>query len=148
MTSPLPTNVRATNWSADPDKGAEEHREWHDVGHARGNSRLAKYQASFNEVPRISEVSRVYGIPGKALRFLTDTRTIANGFLFVVPFVVEADTVVDAYECFLNTEAQPAAPCSSASTRPSRSTTTPPRAWSPARPPTRGRTKPQPDRRS
>lgn len=35
MTTPLPTNVAATDWNADPDKGAVEHRVWHDRLHAQ-----------------------------------------------------------------------------------------------------------------
>lgn len=37
MTTPLPINVDATDWTVDPDKGAVEHRQWHDRLHGAAN---------------------------------------------------------------------------------------------------------------
>lgn len=39
--TPLPVNVDATDWSQDPDKGANEHRQWHDRLHLRATHHRA-----------------------------------------------------------------------------------------------------------
>lgn len=45
MTTPLPINVAATNWDADADKGAVEHRQWHDTLHDYSNKTSRTYVA-------------------------------------------------------------------------------------------------------